>query len=364
MSSNALMRAWRLAAPGGAFAFSEVPLPTVRAGTVLVRIEAAPILSYLREYVEGRLPTYQYPPGPFTPGTNGVGIVVSVGSDVWHFRPGQRVLLSPHILATDNVEEPAQVLSGLTGISADSGPLLETWRDGTLAEYTLAPATAVSPVDDDTIPVDALGALGKLAVPFGGLLRGRLMPGEVLVVVGATGSFGSAAVLLGNALGAERIVAAARNAAALQEVADRVGKRVHPVILTGNVESDAAALRQAAAGGAHLAFDMVGRAKDANATIAGLKSLRRGGRLVLMGSMTAPLPLTYGEVMRNNWEIIGNFMYPADVFRRILSLVRAGLLNLDVIQVKSFSLIELPAAIEAASNSSGLQSTIVKPASK
>jgi len=151
---------------------------------------------------------YKYPPGPFTPGTNGVGTIASVGNDVWHFRPGELVLLSPHILATDNVAEPAQVLSGLTGISADSGPLLETWRDGTLAEYTLAPATAVPPADG-SISIDALGTLGKLAVPFGGLLRGRLTPGEVLVVIGATGSFGSAAVLLGCALGAERVVAEA-----------------------------------------------------------------------------------------------------------------------------------------------------------
>lgn len=115
------MQAWRLAAPGGALTFSEVPLPTVRAGTVLVKMEAAPILTYLKEYIEGRLPTYHYPPGPFTPGTNGVGTIVSIGSDVWHFHPGQRVLLSPHILATDNVAEPAQVLSGLTG----SVPILD-----------------------------------------------------------------------------------------------------------------------------------------------------------------------------------------------------------------------------------------------
>jgi alcohol dehydrogenase len=74
---------------------------------------------------------------------------------------------------------------------------------------TRLPATAVSPADG-SISVDALGTLGKLVVPFGGLLRGRLTPGEVLVVIGATGSFGSAAVLLGCALGAERVVAAGR----------------------------------------------------------------------------------------------------------------------------------------------------------
>ena len=42
--------------------------------------------------------------------------------------------------------------------------------------------------------------------------------GEAVVVIGATGAFGSAAVLLSCALGAERVVAAGRNAAVLQEL--------------------------------------------------------------------------------------------------------------------------------------------------
>jgi alcohol dehydrogenase len=80
-----------------------------------------------------------------------------------------------------------------------------------------------------------------------------------------------------------------------------------------------------------------------------------------MGSMTSPLPINYGEVMRNNWEIIGHFMYPPDVFRRLQALTRAGLLNLGAIQVETFALVDLPAAIEAASKSAGLQSVLVKP---
>jgi alcohol dehydrogenase len=38
-----------------------------------------------------------------------------------------------------------------------------------------------------------------------------------------------------------------------------------------------------------------------------------------MGSMTTPLPLPYGEVIRNNWEIIGQFMYPAHAYRSCLA---------------------------------------------
>ena len=355
------MYAWRLAGPGGAFTYEQIPLPSVQPGTVLVRMEATPILSYLKAYLNG-LPNYHYPPGPFTPGTNGVGTIVATGNGVWHLKSGQRVIVSPHIVAAENVEEPAQILGGLTAISTDSNPLLAAWKDGALAEYLLAPATAVTPAGDEALSVDSLAVLGRLAVPFGGLIRGRLASGETAVIIGATGNFGSAAVLLSLALGAERVVAAGRNARGLEEIAQAFGNRVRPVVLTGDMGVDTAALRAASGGGAHLAFDMVGRAQDANATLSGLKSLRRWGRLVLMGSMAVPLPLTYGEVMLNNWEIIGNFMYPRDVFLRLVALLRAGILNLKAIKVQSFTLSDLPAAMDAAANSSSLDCTIVKPA--
>jgi alcohol dehydrogenase len=352
------MWAWRLTGPGGSFTYQQVSIPAVRSGTVLVRMEATPILSYLKEYVKG-LPNYLYPKLPFTPGTNGAGTIAAVGSDVWHLQLGQHAIVSPYLVANENVEEPAQMLGGLTAISPDSEPFFSTWRDGTLAEYLLTPANAVTPVEDASLSSDSLALLGRLAVPFGGLLRGRLSPGETAVIIGATGNFGSAAVLLACALGAERVVAAGRNAQVLDEVARVAGSRVYPVTLTGDLETDSAALRSAAGGGAHFAFDMVGRAQSGKATLAGLKSLRRWGRLVLMGSMTVPLPLTYAEVMRNNLEIIGHFMYPANVFLKLLALIRSGLLDLGAIQIQKFALADLRAAMEAAEKAGGLNCTVV-----
>ena len=347
------MQAWRLAGPGGTFKYERIPIPNVRSGTVLVRMEATPILSYLKKYVQG-LPGYLYPKVPFTPGTNGAGTIEAVGDDVWHLRIGQRVIVSPYMVANENVEEPAQMLGGLTAISPDSEPFFTTWRDGTLAEYLLAAANAVTPIADATLSSDSLALLGRLAVPLGGLLRGRLSPGETAVIIGATGNFGSAAVLLACALGAERVVAAGRNSRVLDEVAEVAGDRVYPVTLTGDLEADTAGLRSAAGGGAHFAFDMVGRAQNPEATLAGLKSLRRWGRLVLMGSMAVPLPLTYAEVMRNNLEIIGHFMYPADIFLKLLALIRSGLLDLRAIQMQRFGLADLPAAMDAAEKAGGL----------
>jgi alcohol dehydrogenase len=356
------MKAWRLTGLGGALTFEDVPKPEVRPGSVLVRIAASPLLSYLKAYVEGRLTFYNPPPGAFTPGTNGVGVVEEVGRDVWSVKPGHRVVFSPHFVAGENVEDPPQILIGHTAFGAGSAAVQQDWRDGALAEYALAPVGTVTRAEGlDHVDAAQLAVLNRFIVPYGGLLRGRLVAGETLVVNGATGASGTAAVLLGIAMGAARVVAAGRNQAALSAVAQAGGARVAPVRLGGDIEADSAALRAAAGGGAQLAFDMVGQAGDANATLAALKSLRRGGRLVLMGSMTTPLPLSYSDVMRNDWEIIGQFMYPAGAYRRLLDLVRAGLLDISPIRPKSYPLAELPKAMEAAAAAGNLECVVVGP---
>lgn len=353
--------AWRLAAPGGALTLEQVAVPEPRPGTVRVRMAAVPLLSYLRDYADGKLP-YWYPAGPFTPGTNGVGTVEAAGPDVYHLAPGRRVAVSPYLVANEAADEPARVLIGLTGISPDSGPMLAAWGDGTLAERVTMPASAVAPLDGlDHLPAERLAAFGKFVVPLGGLLRGRLAPGETLLVNGASGYFGSAAVLLGLAMGAERVVAAVRTKKALDDLLQAGGERVVPVALTGDAEADAKALKAAAGGrGAHLAFDQVGRAGDPASTLAALRSLRRGGRLVLMGSMTVPLPLSYAEVMANDWEVIGNFMYRPGAFRTLAALVRAGQLDLGLVRVSSFGLRELPEAMERAARMRGLDCTVIR----
>lgn len=116
----------------------------------------------------------------------------------------------------------------------------------------------------------------RYIVPFGGLLRGRLAAGETLIVTGATGAHGTAAVLLAIAMSSRRVVAAGRNREALEAVARAGGARVAPVVLTGDIQKDVGALRVAANGGAQMAFDMVGQARDPNATLAALRSCGAG----------------------------------------------------------------------------------------
>ncbi|SDI28959.1 alcohol dehydrogenase [Paraburkholderia steynii] len=354
------MKAWQLDRLGGTLSMIDAPVPAARPGGVVVRMEASAMMSYMRDYVAGKLPVYHAPDHPFIPGGNGVGVVHAVGGDVWHLKPGQRVVVSSHFVANENVADPAQILVGITATQADSYAMQADWPNGTLADYALLPAATLTPADAVAdLPAAQLAVAMRYVLPFGGLLRGRLAAGETIVVSGATGAYGSAAALLALALGAARVVAVGRNARALDELVKAGGGRVVPVAATGDAAADTDAIRSACAGRADIAFDMVGNASDPNLTLSALRSLRRGGRLVLMGSMRVDLPLPYTEVMLNDWEILGQFMYPRDAWRRLLTLASAGMLDLRAIRSVEFAMNEVPSAIERAASASGLECIVV-----
>jgi alcohol dehydrogenase len=356
------MKAWRLERLGGKLSLDTIDMPKVRAGTVLVRIDASALMSYMKPYVEGKLTAYHAPPGPFTPGGNGIGIIEAVGPDVWHLKPGQRVVISSNLVTTENVAVPGQILLGVTAFGPVAERIQADWPDGTLAEFTLLPVETVTPIEGlDHLASTQLAVSMRYIVPYGGLLRGRLATGETVVVTGATGAHGSAAALLAVAMGAARVVACGRNEESLKALVQAGKGRIVSAVLSGTTEADTAAIQEAAGSGIHLGFDMVGGATDPSATLAALRSLQPRGRLVLMGSMSAVLPLSYMELMFNSWEIIGNFMYPNDAYRRLLNLVRAGLLELEAVQPRVFPMHQLHEAMNAATQAKALECVVVTP---
>lgn len=360
-------KAWRLHGIGD-LRLDEVETPEPASTGGIIRIEGAAVLSYTSKVLDGSV-AYGLPPMPFVPGTNAVGVVEAVGSHVVHLRPGMRVFLSPHFTPDERGADPAQILIGLTamgparfgGVPGAAHVLQSLWRDGVFAERAHWPAAAVTPLTElDKAPAEHALALAKVVVPFGGLLRGDLHAGDVVIVNGATGYFGSAGVLVAVAMGAARVIAAGRNTKVLGELAERLGPRVQPAALTGDVERDAKTLRDAA-GGADLALDLLGQATDTATTLASLRALKRGGRLVLMGSASAPLPVSFGEMLANDWAVIGNFMYPKHAPEKLVKLASAGLLDLSAVRATRFHLAELPRAIDAAARMRGLDMTMVLP---
>ena len=356
-------KAWRLHAPND-LRFDDVGTARAAPEGVVVQIEAAAMLSYMDKIIAAALP-YALPPMPFVPGTNAVGRVVEVGAQVTHVRPGDRVFLSPHLRADVPDAEPPQILIGLTAMGGTEAALdmQGRWRDGVFAEIAHWPAscvTALAGLDDRSAA--ELVALAKLVVPFGGLQRLNLRGGQTVVINGATGYFGAGAVLLAVAMGAGRIVAVGRKRDALQQLADTLGPRVIPAVVTGNDPAkDAASIRHAAGGGADLALDLLGQANSTSTTLATLRALRRGGRLVLMGSATVPLELSFGETLANDWEVVGQFMYERTAPGKLAALARERLLDLSKVVVTAFRLEDFPRAVEAAALMQGLDLTALVP---
>ncbi|TKC86349.1 alcohol dehydrogenase [Trinickia terrae] len=354
------MKAWQLTRLGGDLRFVDLPLPEPRPGSVVVRMQMSAVMSYMRRYVAGELPVYHAPDRPFIPGGNGVGIVHAVGKDVWHLKPGQRVVISSHFVANENAGDPAQMLIGVTAAGAEGYAMQSDWPDGTLAEYALLPASTLTAADAlADLDATRLALSTRFIVPFGGLLRGRLAVGETVAVSGATGAYGCAAALLAVAMGAGRVVAVGRNAETLGTLAEQGDGRIVPVAVTGDVTHDAERIRDAARGRVDLAFDMVGNAGDPKMTLAALRSLGREGRLVLMGSMAVDLPVPYTELMLNGWEIIGQFMYPRDAYRRLLSLAGTGALDFGALRPLIFGMAQLETAIDLAADAPGFECVLI-----
>ncbi|WP_316189153.1 zinc-binding dehydrogenase [Bradyrhizobium sp. SZCCHNS1054] len=163
-------------------------------------------------------------------------------------------------------------------------------------------------------------------------------------------------------MGAARIVAVGRKREALERLTEAFGPRVIPAVVSGDdAAKDAATIRHAAGGGADVALDLLGHARSTSTTLSCLRALKRGGRLVLMGSATAPLELSFGEMLANDWEVVGQFMYERTAPGQLASLAREGLLDLGKIVVTSFPLADFPRAIEAAALMQGLDLTALLP---
>jgi alcohol dehydrogenase len=355
-------KAWRLHAHND-LRFDTVETPKPAPDGVVVRIEAGMVLSYTGKVLSGSVP-YSLPPMPFVPGTNAIARVVAAGDNVTHVRSGDRVFLSPHLRGDVPNSEPPQILIGLTAMATtpEALALQARWRDGVFAEIAHWPAACITPLAGlDDKPSTELIGLAKLIVPFGGLQRSGLRGGHTIVINGATGYFGSGAVMLAVAMGAARVVAVGRKQAALEALREVFGPRVVPAVVSGDAAKDLAIIRHAAGGGADVVLDLLGAAKNTSTTLASLRALNRGGRLVLMGSAEVPLELSFREMLANDWEVVGQFMYERTAPGQLAALAAGGLLDLKKIAVTTFALADFQRAVEAAALMQGLDLTAVVP---
>jgi NADPH2:quinone reductase len=171
------MHAWLCENPTGvdALQWKELPTPAPKAGEVLVEIKAASLNFPDLLIVQNK---YQMKPQlPFVPGSEYAGVVAAVGEGVTQLQVGQSVAC----------------LSGTGGFGT----------------HTIAPAALCMPLPAGFPHVDAAAFIMIYATSHHALVdRGQLKAGETVLVLGAAGGVGTAAIQVAKAMGA-RVVAAA-----------------------------------------------------------------------------------------------------------------------------------------------------------
>lgn len=147
----------------------QVPTPNPGPGEVLVLMHATgvnPVETYIRAGTYARLPEL-----PYTPGNDGAGVVEQVGPGVTEFKPGDRVYTAGSI-------------------------------SGTYAEFALCKKEQVHPLPANVSFAQGAAVGTPYATAYRGLLqRGDAKPGEMVLVHGASGGVGIAAVQLARAHG-------------------------------------------------------------------------------------------------------------------------------------------------------------------
>ena len=234
--------------------------PKAGSGEVVVALETAEVNFPDKLYIEGQ---YQKQLDfPFSPGLAGTGTVCAVGAGVDESMLGQRVLALPEY--------------------------------GTYAEKVSLPAEHCFVVPDgiDSVQSSALGLAYQTAY-FALSARGNIRPGDNVLVLGATGGVGMAAVQLAKAMGAGKVLAGTRGGI------NKLGEYwlgADEIIDTApdDLRSLASSVKAATEGqGVDIVIDTVGGALGE----AALRAMAWNGRFVVVGFASGAIPKFAGNYL-------------------------------------------------------------------
>lgn len=253
---------------------TDLPEPSPGDNQIKIKVAAAGV-----NFPDSLIITDQYQfsaQRPFAPGSEASGIVVALGSGVSDFKVGDRV----------------------------TGMML--W--GAMAEYALLDAHLAAKIPD-TMPLETAAALPVVyGTSYHALVdRGTLKAGETLLVLGASGGTGLAAIEIGKALGA-RVLAAASSQEKL-DLALSHGAQAGMVYPKGPFDKaglkDLAAAFKNATGssGTDVIYDPVG----GDYTLAAIRSIAWGGRFLVVGFPAGIPQLPLNLTLLKGCQVVGVF---------------------------------------------------------
>ncbi|HSR52029.1 MAG TPA: zinc-binding dehydrogenase [Acidobacteriota bacterium] len=291
--------------------FGDQPVPQPREGEVLVRTQAASI-NHLDLYVIGGLPGVTLDM-PHIPGSDGAGVVESLGDGVSQLREGDRVMLNACVWC-------GRCEFCLSGEHSQCVRLkiLGEHRKGTFAEYFVAPQSSLSVIPPQASFEEAAACSLVFQTAWRMLIsRAKLGAGQDLFIHGIGGGVSTACLQIGKLVGARVFVTS--SSCDKLERATELGAD-----FTYNYKDEdvvKAVSQQTGKRGVDVVVDSVGHAT----WLQSLKIVRRGGKIVTCGATTGPNPDT--EIRLIFWKqigILGSTMSNAAEYAQVVKLLDRG----------------------------------------
>lgn len=358
----ATMQAARLHEVGTVFSIDAIERPTPRPTDVLIKVKACGIIpnmkNVMQHYAEW-FPFLPLPPLPAIYGLDAAGEVVEVGSHVHAIKPGDRVYVNPGVSCGschacrrgEPINCDAYTFLGYFGFGERSKQVFQDYPFAGFAEYMTAPASSLVKLPD-SISWEAGARFGYLGTAYSALRKAGTCAGQSVLISGATGTLGLGAVLLALAMGATKVFGMARNRELLERVRQLDPKRVH--VLSVGDEPIGDWVRSHTEGlGADIFIDAVGPGAPHSTSLAGLDSLRRGGRMVDIGGMSEPLPLEMFRLMCFQISVIGSLWFDVAEGQDMAEMAAAGTLDLSVFEHQSYPLSKIDDALAAVDQRNG-----------
>lgn len=349
------MLAARIHAGEHVFRLEEVPIPEIGEGEALLKVKATGltrgVLSLWRS--RGRMRIL-----PTTLGYEVAGVVARVGKGVSAVKEGDRVRLHP-VLSCRNcyycrtdLEPMCDSVSVIGGAvySEKAMPLYREYHDGGLAEYVRVPAWDLDPLPD-SISFEVGARIHSLAVAFHAIRLAQLRHGSTLVINGATGGVGSAAVKCAPLFGVTRIIAISRKTKTLAQTRSLEPDLVE-TLATDDLMEDWEAKQLLSE---HIRALNGGQGADGvvdflpampNVTVQSVFSMRKGGTAVLAGGNYEELFFPYGRIMTGGYQIRGSNGYVRRDAQELIELLRARRLDIAPLITHRFSLRDVNKAAE------------------
>jgi NADPH:quinone reductase-like Zn-dependent oxidoreductase len=287
----------------------DIPIPEPGPGEVRLRVGASG-MNHLDLWVRRGLPIETTM--PHIGGSDIAGTVDEPGDGVSGWSAGDRVVVNPSLWCgrcewCQAGEEPLCVEYRILGEHTQGG----------FAEYVVVPARNLYRIPDG-FPFETAAAapLVFLTAWRGLVTRGRLRAGESVLVTGASGGVGTAAVQIAKRLGATVY------AVTSTPWVDRVQDLGADVVYDRSSSDFAREIWQATGKrGVDVVFDSVGQATFAQS----IRALGRLGRLVVYGATTGPRgEVDIRQVFWKQLEILGTTMSNQAEFRGVMGRVFSG----------------------------------------